>query len=170
MRREDRSFCIYVSFARSLYANHSHHCRLPHECTSQTQSLLLAAGVDTILGKRVIDIISSPKMSPEQTTLKLFDGTKLCTSHVISAIPKPVSTTCYLRQETLDSDGLIKVRPTLHFASSTPSFEHLLAIGDVTTWPGIKRCGPDLQMGNFAASNIHQHVLQSQGLVQRPDY
>jgi hypothetical protein len=33
------------------------------------------------------------------------------------------------------------------------------AVGDLTAWEGIKRCGGAMHMGHHAAINIHQHMM-----------
>lgn len=42
-----------------------------------------------------------------------------------------------------------------------PNPKNHFAVGDIAAWSGIKRCGAALHMGNTAAVNIHQLLLQS---------
>lgn len=35
------------------------------------------------------------------------------------------------------------------------------AVGDIARWSGIKRCGTAMHMGQYAAHNIHQLMLQN---------
>ncbi|KAK3701827.1 hypothetical protein LTR37_015249 [Vermiconidia calcicola] len=135
---------------------------LPDDFKDQTLKLLREGGVEVIMGKRVIEI--SPGHS--RTTLKLSDGTELRASHVISAISKPTSTTMYLPKSVLDSEDLVRITPSLHFANS----DRHLAIGDIAAWSGIKRCGGAMHMGHFAAINIHQHMLHGVGLIEQVEY
>ena len=49
---------------------------------------------------------------------------------------------------------------SLNFPVEVPNSEHHFAIGDLAAWSGIKRCGGAMHMGYYAASNIHQVMLQ----------
>lgn len=56
-------------------------------------------------------------------------------------------------------DYLLILNPSLQFAGDIPHADCHYAIGDITAWPGIKRCGGAMHMGHYCALNIHQKML-----------
>jgi NADH dehydrogenase FAD-containing subunit len=54
----------------------------------------------------------------------------------------------------------ILTTPSLSFPSDTPNAADHFAVGDITKWSGIKRCGAAMHMGQIAATNIHQLMTQ----------
>ena len=129
---------------------------LPDDSNDQTLSLPRKDGVEVITGKQVLDIHPCSKPNPTKPTLKLSDGTEHCASFVINAVSKPVPTTSYLPPATLDNEKLVNVTSTLHSPDLVSNLEHHIAIGDLKSWPGNKRCGTAMHMAPFAAFNLHQ--------------
>lgn len=50
----------------------------------------------------------------------------------------------------------------MNFTVDVPNSRNHFAVGDIAAWSGIKRCGAAMAMGNVAAANIHQQLLQQQ--------
>lgn len=55
------------------------------------------------------------------------------------------------------------------FQSSIPNAERHFAIGDISSWPGIKRCGGAMMHGYHAATNVHQLML-SEHIGSKPEF
>ncbi|KAK5072501.1 hypothetical protein LTR64_005026 [Lithohypha guttulata] len=127
---------------------------LPDDFKDETLSVLRSTGVQVVTGQRVKDI-SEPD-SETVISLTLSNGDIVRTSHVINAISRSVPTTTYLPPSTVDSEGFVKVKPSLHFLNGD---DYHLAAGDIALWSGIKRCGAAMHMGGFCAYNIHQHII-----------
>lgn len=51
------------------------------------------------------------------------------------------------------------LKPSFNFLPLHPHNTSHLAIGDLASWPGIKRCGAAIAMGTRAAENVFAHVL-----------
>jgi len=134
---------------------------LPDDFKDETLSLLRSVDVEVITGKRV----KSQAVNEDNTTttLTLSDKSSLTASCVINAISRSVPTTTYLPQVALDSEGYVKVKPSLHFHD-----DYHFAAGDIALWSGIKRCGAAMHMGNYCAHNIHQHILSVTSAPARP--
>lgn len=95
---------------------------LPDDFKSRVCEVLREAGVEVILGQRVIDH-KAVEASDERRTwhLTLADGTQLNAGHIMSAISKCVPTSTYLPQSALDQEGYIKIHPT-YVPSSISAF------------------------------------------------
>ena len=76
-----------------------------------------------------------------------------------NTLTKPIPSTSYLPRPALDPDGYVKISPSLHFPSTYPNHLHHFAVGDITAWSGIKRCGAAMHMGHLAAENVYQQIL-----------
>jgi thioredoxin reductase len=83
---------------------------LPDDFAERALSLLQEAGVEVILGQRVIDT-TAVDTEPENRVwnLTLSDGRQLKTGYVLSAISQSVPTSTYLPKEVLNEEGYIKV-------------------------------------------------------------
>ena len=160
---------------------------LPDDFKDCVSTILREAGIEVILGQRVIDHQAVDDGEKRTWHLTLANNTVIKASHVMSAISKCVPTSSYLPQEALDQEGYVKIhpsydsRPTLAFTrqqlttcrcqlqSNIPNAEHHFAIGDIASWPGIKRCGGAMVNGHYAATNIHQLML-SECTGSKPDF
>lgn len=151
---------------------------LPDGFKDKTLELLREVGIEVVTGKRVVHVteLGGPD---ETTTLTLSDGETLKTSFIINAISHATPTSIYLPKSVLTSEGHIKITPTLHFLplptkeqnpssallsnpdDTSPYDPYHLAAGDITHWPGIRRCGAAMHMGSYAAHNIHAHILSA---------
>jgi len=58
----------------------------------------------------------------------------------------------------------------MNFTVDVPNSRNHFAVGDIVAWSGIKRCGAAMAMGNVAAANIHQQLLQQQQLGKTPKF
>lgn len=134
---------------------------LPDEFKDETLSLLRSVDVQVITGKRVES--QAIDEDSRTTTLTLSDRSTLTASCVINAISRSVPTTTYLPPSTLDSEGYVKIKASLHFHD-----DYHFAAGDIALWSGIKRCGAAMHMGNYCAHNIHQHILSVTSSSSRP--
>ncbi|KAF7713380.1 Uncharacterized protein PECH_001319 [Penicillium ucsense] len=133
---------------------------LPDEVAQQVLATLLEDGVEVILSQRVISTTRIDDAAEDHAwRLTLSDGRELVTGHVLNAISRCVPTSEYLPGRALDDHGYVKVQPSLQFAGDIPNPEHHYAIGDIASWPGIKRCGGAMHMGHYCALNIHQQML-----------
>ncbi|KAJ5131564.1 uncharacterized protein N7515_007603 [Penicillium bovifimosum] len=133
---------------------------LPDDFAERVLSILRETGVEVILEQRVIETTA---VDAEHDTrvwrLTLSDGRTLTTGHVLSAISQSIPTSTYLPKEALNPEGYIKVHRSLQFSGDIPNAEHHWAVGDLTAWEGIKRCGGAMHMGHYAGVNIYQHML-----------
>lgn len=147
---------------------------LPSEFKDAIAPLVRKANVNLVLGQRVTDhtTTTSPEDHTTTHTLTLSDSSTLTVSHVLRAISSSTPTTTYLPPTTLDSEGYVKISPTLHFQSDTlPSNPRVhFAAGDLAAWSGIKRCGAAMHMGHLAAFNLHQDLLVRLGRVDKAAY
>ncbi|KAJ5266510.1 hypothetical protein N7478_009318 [Penicillium angulare] len=132
---------------------------LPDDFAERALEILREENVEVILGQRVVDTTAVDSGNERVWRLTLANGEKLTTGLVLSAISRSVPTSTYLSPEALNEEGLIKIRPSLQFSGDVPNAEHHFAIGDLADWSGIKRCGGAMHMGQYAAQNIHQHML-----------
>ncbi|OQE20187.1 hypothetical protein PENFLA_c017G06901 [Penicillium flavigenum] len=143
---------------------------LPDDFAERVVSILRDTGVEVILGQRVIDTTAvDTKNETRVWNLTLSDGQQLKTGHVLNAVSQSVPTSTYLPKEALNEEGYIKVHRSLQFSGAIPNAEHHWAVGDLTAWEGIKRCGGAMHMGHHAAINIHQHMM-AQCIGGKPDY
>ena len=161
---------------------------LPDDFKDRVSAVLREIGIEVILGQRVIDHEAVEANGEKRTWhLTLANNTVVKASHVMSAISKCVPTSSYLPQETLDQEGYVKIHPSYdsrppfpftrqkltncrcQFQGSIPNAEHHFAIGDIASWPGIKRCGGAMVNGHYAATNIHQLML-SECTGSKPEF
>ncbi|KAJ5485735.1 hypothetical protein N7530_000035 [Penicillium desertorum] len=143
---------------------------LPDDFAERVVSILRDTGIDVILGQRVIDTTAvDTKNGTRVWNLTLSDGQQLKTGHVLNAVSQSIPTSTYLPREALNEEGYIKVHRSLQFSGPIPNAEHHWAVGDLTAWEGIKRCGGAMHMGHHAAINIHQHMM-AQCTGGKPDY
>ncbi|EPS25092.1 hypothetical protein PDE_00023 [Penicillium oxalicum 114-2] len=133
---------------------------LPNDFAQRVLATLREDGIDVILGQRVVNTVAIDSEGETRVwRLTLSDGREMTTGHVLSAVSRCIPTSTYLPEETLDEQGYVKVQPTLQFAGDIPHADCHYAIGDITAWPGIKRCGGAMHMGHYCALNIHQKML-----------
>ncbi|KAJ5708694.1 hypothetical protein N7488_008495 [Penicillium malachiteum] len=132
---------------------------LPDDFAEKALEILREENVDVILGQRVTGTIAVDSGKSRVWRLTLANGEQLTTGLVLKAISRSVPTSTYLSPEALDEEGLIKIHPSLQFSGDVPNAEHHFAIGDLAAWSGIKRCGGAMHMGQYAAENIHKHML-----------
>ncbi|KAJ5779918.1 FAD-dependent pyridine nucleotide-disulfide oxidoreductase [Penicillium paradoxum] len=143
---------------------------LPDDFARRVESILRETGVDIILGQRVIETTAvDTKNESRIWNLTLSDGRLLKTGHVLNAVSQSIPTSTYLPKEALNDDGYIKVHRSLQFSGAVPNAEHHWAVGDLTAWEGIKRCGGAMHMGHYAAVNIHRHMM-AECTGEKPDY
>ncbi|QQK48456.1 Pyridine nucleotide-disulfide oxidoreductase AMID-like, putative [Penicillium digitatum] len=143
---------------------------LPDLFAERVDSILRDTGVEIILGQRALD--TTPlgiKNGTRVWNLTLGDGQQLKAGHILNAISQPIPTSTYLPKEALNEEGYIKVHRSLQFSGAVPNAEHHWAVGDLTAWEGIKRCGGAMHMGHYAALNIHQHMM-AECTGGKPDY
>ncbi|CAI7618596.1 unnamed protein product [Penicillium palitans] len=133
---------------------------LPDDFAERVDSILRDTGVEVILGQRVMDTTAvDTENGTRLWNLTLSDGRQIKTGHVLKAVSQTVPTSTYLPKEALNEEGYIKVHRSLQFSGAIPNPEHHWAVGDLTAWEGIKRCGGAMHMGHYAALNIHQHMM-----------
>lgn len=65
----------------------------------------------------------------------------------------------------MDADGQVRCQ----LQGSIPNVERHFAIGDIASWPGIKRCGGAMMHGYHAATNVHQLML-SEHIGSKPEF
>ncbi|KAF2453694.1 hypothetical protein BDY21DRAFT_387870 [Lineolata rhizophorae] len=138
---------------------------LPDDFKDRTLELLCMEGVEIIMGKRVMEMTAldsdSNSSGSPRTKLKLSDGTELLVGHVINAVSQSVPSTAFLPAEVLDPNGYVQIGTDLSFLPSVPNASAHFAVGDATSWSGIKRCGAAMHMGHFAAANIYQRMREA---------
>ncbi|KAG6141427.1 hypothetical protein E4U22_007237 [Claviceps purpurea] len=140
---------------------------LSEECKEKALELLREAGVEVLLGHR---LLATTKMSGSgidgdvvsaEYQIDFTNGKSMRASAVIMAVSNSVSTAGdYLPSSALDEKGYVHIRSNTMFAPGTPNAEQHFCAGDLTKWSGIKRCGWAMHTGHYAAHNIHQLVLQ----------
>jgi NADH dehydrogenase FAD-containing subunit len=138
---------------------------LPETFKDAIAPLVRSAGVELVLDARVTSTTETTTSTTAPTaetpvhTLSLSNGTTLKASHILRAISQSIPTTSYLPPSSLDSEGYVKIAPTLHLPSDTPNARRHFAAGDIVAWSGIRRCGAAMHMGHHAAYNCHQQLL-----------
>ncbi|THC99561.1 hypothetical protein EYZ11_000930 [Aspergillus tanneri] len=143
---------------------------LPDDFKDRVTSVLREAGVEVILGRRVIDTTAVETEGEKQAwNLTLSNGTQIKAGHVMNAVSKSVPTTSYLPQDALTQDGYVNIRSSLQFPTNIPNADHHFAMGDIASWTGIKRCGGAMHMGHYAATNVHQ-VMLSERFNIKPEF
>ncbi|KAF4971922.1 hypothetical protein FSARC_1365 [Fusarium sarcochroum] len=133
---------------------------LPEKTKDVALDLLKEAGVEVLMSHR---LASTKKVETDDGSdkyeIEFTNGNKSFASEVIMAISKSVPTSTYLPTSALNEEGYVKIRPTLQFQEGTPNAEFHYAVGDITQWAGLKRCGGAMHHGHYAAQNIHQSIL-----------
>lgn len=85
---------------------------LPDEFKDRCLITLHEAGVETILGQRVLSVETSQSEDGHAISeLTLADNSTLRAGYVIHAISRSVPSTTYLPASSLDSEGYVKVTP-----------------------------------------------------------
>ncbi|KIW21630.1 hypothetical protein PV08_02210 [Exophiala spinifera] len=136
---------------------------LPDEFKDRCLATLHEAGVETIMGQRVLGVETFQSEEGDAISeLTLADNSTLRAGYVIHAISRSIPSTTYLPASARDNEGYVKVTPRLHLTSDMPNALNHFAIGDIAKWSGIKRCGAAMHMGQYAAQNIHQLMLVEQ--------
>jgi thioredoxin reductase len=83
---------------------------LPDDFKERCLIALDEAGVETIMGRRVLSTKSSLSNDGQPVwDLRLSDQSRVRTGHVIQAVSRSISTTTYLPQSALDEEGYVKV-------------------------------------------------------------
>jgi hypothetical protein len=82
---------------------------LPAEFTDRTLQLLKDAGVEVILGERVI---SKAQVEDDLYKLTLENGTHIMAGSYINAISASIPATSYLPDDILDHEGFVIVTPS----------------------------------------------------------
>jgi len=139
---------------------------LPDDFKERCLITLHEAGVETIMGQRVLSTKSFPSDDGQPIwDLVLSDQSRIRAGHVIHAVSRSIPSTTYLHQSALDEEGYVQVTARLNVMPEVPNSLHHFAVGDIAKWSGIKRCGAAMHMGQYAAQNIHQLMLaQHQGI------
>lgn len=136
---------------------------LPDDFAEAAATLLGEVGVDVVLGQRVT---KTRELAPTLQELTLSNGKTLQASIVISAISRITSTSSFLPGSALDKEGYVKVSSNMNLLPEIPNHTHHYAAGDIVRWSGIKRAGAAMHMGQMAARNIHQRMLNDLGLLR----
>ncbi len=114
---------------------------LPDDFKDKSLLLLQEAGVEVVLGRRVMKVI--PDQSAEHTsyTLILSDGTQMKAGHVISAISNGVPSTSFLPSTALDPNNFVKIISKFAHISplSFPLYQNTVGTSNVslTSFPII---------------------------------
>jgi thioredoxin reductase len=86
---------------------------LPDDFKDRSLLALQEAGVDVILGQRVISTIAVEENDSSPIyNLTLKNGKEITTGYVIEAISRSIPSTSYLPEVALDSEGYVKIGPT----------------------------------------------------------
>ncbi|KAL2009820.1 hypothetical protein VTN00DRAFT_5627 [Thermoascus crustaceus] len=111
---------------------------LPEALKENTLKTLKRDGVEIILEIR----------------LQLSNGDELVAGHTIWATSRHLPRTDFLPPESLNENGFVKVLSTMQFCPTILKSSMHFVVGDIAEWPGIKRVGRALSMGQCAAVNI----------------
>lgn len=131
---------------------------LPDEFKEKALSILQDSGVEVVLNTRVL----SDEETGDGFKLVLSTGAGITAGKVIYATSGQAPQTQFLPHEVLTEDGYVKVNATMSFSAPIPNADWHYAVGDIAFWPGIKRVGSALIMGQFAASNIVARIAASE--------
>jgi thioredoxin reductase len=82
---------------------------LPDDFKDRCLIALHEAGVETVMGQRVVESTTGRMGDKVVSTLKLADGTTLQAGQVIYAVSKSVPSTSYLPASVLDEEGYVKI-------------------------------------------------------------
>ncbi|KAJ9150414.1 Apoptosis-inducing factor 2 [Pleurostoma richardsiae] len=134
---------------------------LPDECKDKALELLREAGVEVLLEHRLQETREVKGDDGKTRTEIVFtNGHTMLANNVIMAVSRSVPTTTFLPAEALDSEGYVKIQPSLQLPVSTPNSSSHFAVGDLISWSGIKRCGAAMHEGYLAAVNAHKLMQQ----------
>ncbi|OGM49226.1 apoptosis inducing factor [Aspergillus bombycis] len=143
---------------------------LPDDFAERVVSELREQGVEVILGQRVIDTTAVEEEQGKRTwDLTLANGTKLKAGHIMNAVSKSSPTSSYLPKDALTEEGYVQIHPNLQFAKPVPNADYHFAVGDITQWAGIKRCGGAIHHGHYAGTNIYQLML-AEATKAKPEF
>ncbi|KAI0180582.1 FAD/NAD(P)-binding domain-containing protein [Hypoxylon sp. FL1284] len=136
---------------------------LPDSVKECALELTRQAGVELLLDHRLKR--STPVAEKGQAVhydVEFENGRHMAASQVITAVSRSVPSADYLPPAALSpDDGCVRVRPSLQLAADAlPNADAHLAVGDLISWSGIKRCGAAMHEGRYAALNIHQMMLR----------
>ena len=150
---------------------------LPAECSDLTIAALKKYGVELILGQRVLETV---ELKNNDGTIvhkvKLQNGSELVAGRVIYAISRSIATSSYLPSSVLNEEGQVKINNLYdctaipariifliwrrqRFLNGARNDERHYAIGDISAWSAIKRCGGAIAQGTSAAENIYRQIL-----------
>ncbi|KAG9849846.1 FAD/NAD(P)-binding domain-containing protein, partial [Aureobasidium melanogenum] len=134
---------------------------LPDDFKERSLEVLQEAGVNVVLGQRVIGTTAvQTDGGTKSWRLTLSGGQQIAAGHVITAVSKSTPTSSYLPSAALDKDDYVKIDASLRFNGDIPNADRHFAAGDIASWSGIKRCGGAMHMGHYCAINIHQDMLK----------
>ncbi|KAI9732775.1 MAG: hypothetical protein M1834_003713 [Cirrosporium novae-zelandiae] len=132
---------------------------LPSQFKQVTKDILHQTGVTVVTGSRII----KEEIDGAQTKLFTSAGDVLIAEVTIFCTAKSKPRSEYLSRMALDEDGYVKVAPSLNFAADIPHPCCHFAVGDIVAWPGIRRVGRALLMGQCAAVNIIKTMVAKEG-------
>jgi len=121
---------------------------LPDDVKDRSLELLGQAGVHTLMSHR-LDRTEEVQDAQGNNCLKVYftNGHTMLADKVIMAVSNPTPCTAFLPSDVLNSKKYVRIQPTLALLSDTPHGEGHFAVGDITHWSGIKRCGGAMHMG-----------------------
>jgi NADH dehydrogenase FAD-containing subunit len=123
---------------------------LSDEFKAVALKLLQEQGVDVRLNTRLL----RETADGGSKVLELSTGEKLPCDKVIYTAVQQGPNSDFVPKAALDEEGYVQVRDTFQFPSSLTNADVHYAIGDVAKWTGIKRSGPAMSQGKYAATNI----------------
>lgn len=85
---------------------------LPDDFKDRALLLLQEAGVETIMGARVMNVSAVEEGEASPVVLTLSDGRKIKVGFVINAVSKFTPTSSYLPSAALDKEGYVKITPS----------------------------------------------------------
>ncbi|WYZ37541.1 hypothetical protein EsH8_II_001047 [Colletotrichum jinshuiense] len=147
---------------------------LSDECKDKALELTREAGVEVLLNHRVKETrkLDAPAAGGRaRYEVEFTNGDKLVASEVVMAISRSVPSTDYFPAAAKDEEGYVKIHPNLVLSADIPNAGDHIAVGDITLWSGIKRCGTAMHTGQYAAINTHQNMLAKlTSQVYKPTY
>lgn len=134
---------------------------LPEDFKDTALDLVRETGVDVLLSHRVdkTEQIQDDD-GAESYRVHFTNGHTMLADQVVMAVSKSVPSTDFLPRDVLDEEGYVRVQPTLAFPTDSPNSDDHFAVGDLTKWSGIKRCGAAMHMGYYAANNIYMSIIE----------
>lgn len=145
---------------------------LPDDFKAKALEILQSQGVRVLLNTRVL----SDEKSSNSTNLQLSNNESLPCDRVIYSAQQQGANTNFLSSSSpslssslFDSQGCVKIQPSLQFPSPFPNSAYHYAVGDATSWPQIKRSGPAQNQGKYAATNILNTLIALEDGKQAQD-